>query len=233
MATRLSALVVALVLAGGFTIGAQQSESARELTVEELYLQNIEFQIMKERAFSADRELKYQVLDDLEEMIQDGTAEEDQVSFILEYLALEGISIRIREGSRLVNDFPDVRREATYLLGQLGGEQAKDALLTILLKDEDPIVRAEAAFSLGTVGLLGSESEVVDALVYSIDIMDPSAPDNSYAWAVLSAFEKLAEANNGIPEADVYRALVQIAQGNYFRRVRDRATQILSDMRRF
>ena len=51
----------------------------------------------------------------------------------------------------LGNKDPEVRQDAVVGLGQLGGEEAIDALLGAL-KDEDPGTQAEAALALGKIG---------------------------------------------------------------------------------
>ena len=117
-------------------LGAQSTD--RELTVEELYLRDIEFQILSEKAFSDSREIKLDVLDEIEVMIEEGSVDDpDKVEFVLEYLGMEGTARRVRESGRLVNYYPEVRRRSANLLGRLGGEKAKDALVSILLIDDE------------------------------------------------------------------------------------------------
>ena len=225
-------LVFIMSLAGTFLLGAQQDE--RELTVEELYLKNIEFQILREKAFADDRELKMLVLDDLEKMIDEGSVGEDdiQIELILEYLAMEGTFRRVLESKRLVNYFPEVRRRSANLLGRLGGEEAKDALITVLIKDNEAMVRAEAAYGLGVIGK-NDQNKVVEALLYALEQENPELPDNNFAYAVCLALEKIAKASNGIREPEIYRALVRIAQGNYIRTVKRKALQTLDEMKKY
>ena len=106
------------------TAGAWSQE--REPTVEELFLRDIEFQVLKEQAFQGDHDLKLSVLDTLEEKIESGemTKDDIQLQFVLEYLSLEGTGIRIREGRTLVDNYPLVRRRATQLLGELASENS-------------------------------------------------------------------------------------------------------------
>jgi hypothetical protein len=226
---RLCLLMSALLL--GSSLWAQSTQ--RELTVEELYLRDIEFQILSEKAFSNDQDMKLQVLDELEGMIEKGTVDDpDKVEFVLEYLGMEGTARRIRESNRLVNYYPEVRRRAAGLLGRLGGEKAKDALVSILLIDDEPMVRSEAVYALGTVGL-NDDNEVVKALLFALQRESPDMPDNNLAYAMCLAMEKLAEKNQGIREPEAYRALVQIAQGNYIRTVRRKALETLEMLKAY
>ena len=119
---RAALLVIAAVLAGFgppalVPLSAQAQE--REQTVEELYLRNVELQILREQAFGGDRGTKMAVLDEVEKKVKDGSADKDYL-FILEYLSMEGILRQEREAGRLTNYYPEVRRRAANLLGRSG-----------------------------------------------------------------------------------------------------------------
>ena len=106
-------------------LSAQQAASPapqKEITIEELFLQSVEFQILREKAFSGDYDIKMSALDDLEKKVNDGSykGNDQQVEFVLEYLAMEGSARTTREAGRLVNNFPEVRRRAANLLGRVG-----------------------------------------------------------------------------------------------------------------
>lgn len=229
------AFVVFGSIAVGSMLGAQGTE--RELTVEELYLRDIEFQILSEKAFSDSREIKLDVLGEIETMIEEGDIDDpDKVEFVLEYLGMEGTARRIRESARLINYYPEVRRRAANLLGRLGGEKSKNALVSILLIDDEPMVKAEAAYALGIIGM-NDGNEVVRALLYTLENEDPQMPDNNLAYAVCLAVEKIVEANNGALEGSAYtdlaRTLVRIAQGNYIKTVRRKALQTLEVLKEY
>ena len=228
-------VLVILGLTAAVLLGAQSTE--RELTVEELYLRDIEFQILSEKAFSDSREIKLDVLDEIEVMIEQGTVDDpDKVEFVLEYLGMEGTARRVRESARLINYYPEVRRRSANLLGRLGGKRAKDALVSILLIDDEPMVKAEAAYALGVIGM-NDGNEVVQALLYTLENEDPQMPDNNLAYAVCLAVEKIVEANDGDLDsaayADLARTLVRIAQGNYIKTVRRKALQTLEVLKEY
>lgn len=227
-----AAVAVLLVLAQGLP-AQQKAAGAKEQTIEDLFLKSIEFQVLREQAFSDDYEIKMKALDDLDRKIAEGSVGDNsaQVDFMLEYLAMEGTGRTTREGGRLVNNFPEVRRRAANLLGKIGTENSKNALIRVLLVDDEPMVKAEAAYSLGVVGL-NKDNEVVKALDYVFSKEDPSQPDNNFAYAIALAIEKLAKSGQGISDPIAYKTLVKIAQGNYLRTVKAKALQVLDGLKK-
>ncbi len=222
--------IMIISLTGIFLLDAQ--DSGREVTVEELYLRNIEVQILREQAYSDDREMKLLALDDFEEMIGSGSHDARVVQPVLEYLAMEGIGRKVRESNRLINYFPEVRRRAANLLGRLGGEQAKNTLITVLINDDEPMVKAEAAYALGVIGL-NENNDAVNALNFTLGKEDPDQPDNNFAYAICLAIEKIAAKNNGKLDPIAYRTLVRIAQGSYIKTVKRKALQSLNELKKY
>jgi hypothetical protein len=115
MNMRKAVLLVLFAMLVATTLAAQQGTSG-ELTIEELYLQNAEIRIIREQAITQDREMKMLALENIQEMLYNGklagdtTAREAHV--ILDYLAGEGLTRMIRENHRLINYYPEVRRQA-------------------------------------------------------------------------------------------------------------------------
>jgi hypothetical protein len=231
---RTFAVTLLLILAAAF-LGAQSAQAGgKELTIEEKFLQkSIELQVLKEQAFAPEYDSKMTALDDLADKISRGSlgGDSDDVEFILEYLAMEGTSHTVREGLRLANYFPDVRRRAAELLGKVRTERAKDALITVLLNDNEPMVKAQAAYSLGELGM-NDDNEVAAALVFAVDREDQTRVDNNWGYAMVLAFEKLNQKTGGIKYPGVFRALVKISQGNYLATVRQKALQVLEAMKK-
>jgi hypothetical protein len=227
------AVILVLLLSAVSALGAQDKKpTAKEQTIEELFLQNVEFQILREKAFSDDLELKMSVLDDMDKKINEGSIGDNksQVGFVLEYLSMEGSSRTVREDGRLINNFPEVRRRAVNMLGRLGGPDSQRALITVLLSDREPMVKAEAAYGLGVIGL-NDANEAVQAIAFAFDREDPTKPDNNYAYAIVLAIEKLSQKTGGIKDPAAYRTLVKIAQGNYLRTVKTKALSVLDSLR--
>jgi hypothetical protein len=225
----------ALLLAGPvLSLCAQDAKAgSKEITIEQLFLQSVEFQILREKAFSDDYEIKMSALDDLEKKIDGGVASgsEAQIEFVLEYLALEGSGHIVREMGRQVNNFPEVRRRAAGLLGRLGGDAAREALVRVLIIDDEPMVQAEAAYALGVIGQ-NPNNEVVQAIAFVFDREDPAKPDNNLGYALVLAIEKLAQkVPGGLKDPAGYRTLVRISQGNYLRTVRTKALAVLDELK--
>jgi hypothetical protein len=231
MVTVIAAVLTVWAVSPAFSQDAKAS-TTKELTIEELFLKSVEFQILREKAFSDDYEIKMNALDDLERMIKDNGVggNSAQVEFVLEYLSMEGSLHIVREDRRQVNNFPEVRRRAAGMLGKLATPQAMRALITVLLGDQEPMVKAEAAYGLGEIGL-NENNEAVEAIAFALDRQDPSKPDSNFAFAICLAMEKIGQKTGGIKDPTAYRALVKIAQGNYNRTTKAKAMQVLDIMK--
>ncbi len=214
------------------SIPAQEEDE--EITVEERYLQNIEIGIIREQAVTLDRDSKLLALDNLQEMLDDGKIDEESAEalYLLDYLAMEGVNRQVRMSGRLINYFPMVRKKAANILGQIGGETAKNTLLDVLEADSEPMVKSEAVYALGQIGL-NDDEEVARAIAYEIMNQNVVSPDDNFAFACLLAFEKIAESNDGIKEPSVYLAIIQIAQGKSIKVVREKAFEVLDNLRRY
>jgi HEAT repeat protein len=210
------------------------NDGTAERTIEELYLQNAEMSVIRQQAVTVDREMKLLALDNMEQLIEEGKVNEDSADalYLLDYLAMEGIAREVRVNGRLINYFPEVRRRAANLLGKVGGETAKDTLLDVIDNDNEPMVLAEAAYALGEIGI-NNDDQVALVLADMITQQSVVAPDDNLAFAVLLAFEKIAEANEGLNNPDVFNAIIQIAQGNYIREVRRKALDVMNKMRSY
>ena len=235
MNRKIIVLLLFLSVVAGTTVWGQNAAESREktATIEELYLQSGDIMIMREMAFIDDRDMKLQSLKMIEESIKDGTFStgDPGAHFVLDYLSEEGISRVIKENNRLVNYFPTVRRESCRLLGELGGENAKDTLINVLKVDDDPVVLAEAAYALGVIGI-DEEGEASKAIGFALQRQDQLVPNDNFAHASLLAIEKLIEKNGSVNNREIYSAVVQIAQNsNYIRPVKEKAYQVISLLR--
>jgi hypothetical protein len=221
-----------LVFLTTFSLAAQQGNE-REQTIEDIFLQSIEMRILNELARGTDRDTKMEALNSLEAMLDDGRIQEgdQEVHYILDSLSLEGTGTQYREGGRLVNNFPDVRRRAAELMGKMGGVNAKDSLINVLLADDEPMVKAEAAYALGELGY-NENDQVSQALSWAILNDNILTPDNNFAFATLLAFEKIIDSNGELSDASVFRALVRISSGNYIRPVKQKAQEVIKKLQR-
>ncbi|MDR1836572.1 MAG: HEAT repeat domain-containing protein [Treponema sp.] len=223
-------LIVAAVIA--VSTAAAQSSSGREMTIEETYLrESIELMIIRETARSSTREQKYIALEYIGEALGRGSTN-DELRQTLEYLAMEGSRSVARENGRVVNNFPDVRREAAKYLGQLGTEEARVALVNVCRYESEPLVLQEAIKALGDIGT-NVNNETILNITMVMSRFDNLTPDNLMAIATIDAFEKIARKNNGINYPGAIQLLIRISEGIYITPVRERARQLLADLRNY
>ncbi len=177
-----------LFLAMAGTVSAQ---SRTEKTVEEDYLSSFEDVMIAELTASPEYEMKNLALQYLENAVNEGRTTPDMVSS-LKSLAGEGVTKRSRTNGRLMNNYPDVRKKACELLGQVGTEDAKNTLVQIIADEQEPMVAAAAVHALGDIGLNESD-EVVGAIIFMQRRYDALNPSSSLALELLFAYEKLAD----------------------------------------
>ncbi len=230
-----------LLLALAAAAVAQDSRTTRVPTIEELYLTNPWVMSVREQALSFDGDIKLLALADIEKRMTDGKLageDEQSIQAILIGLAHEGTRYGVTEERRLVNYYPMVRKKAAELLGRLGSETSDktvrslsmNGLVDILIFDVEVMVKAEAVYALGVIGD-EADGFVAEVLADSIRKQTAVAPDNNYAYATALAIEKLADKNRGLRDFRAYTTLVTIMQGNYTRKVKDKAYEVLQKLR--
>ena len=203
-------------------------------TIEELYLKNVAMRVVREQATDLNRDSKLLALASIREMINSGSVTKDSATTldVLGYLANEGTAREVMENNVQINNFPEVRRQACNLLGEIGGQKADDILMQVMLQDSEPMVLSEAAYALGQIGLNkdGAVSKRIADVVMRQTIVKP---DNNFAFASLLAFEKLAKKNNGLSDPASFQAIVKISQGPYIRTVKEKALQVLDELKKY
>jgi hypothetical protein len=215
-----------------FAQNSNTANSDREMSVEESYLQeSVELMVIRETSRADSRDQKLIALQYIGEAIDRGNTGEE-VRQALEYLSMEGVMSKARENGRLVNNFPDVRRQAAKYLGDLGTPEAKNTLIKICVADPEPMVLQEAVKSLGTIGL-NDNDETVSTIAWIVTRFDVLNPDNLLALSAIDAFDKIAEKNNGIKDPNVIRVLIRISEGPYIKPVQERAKQTLMNLRKY
>ena len=227
MKIRAISLIPVLLLAA-LPLTAQESER----TIEELYLQSaIKTQVVRTLSNSPDRDMKMIAVLNFAQMVAEGTADNPEIVAILGNLAGEGVTNVVREQGHVQNDFPDVRREAARILGELGTEQAAQQLNTILLTDPEPMVMAEAILAISKI-----EVEDRDArdrsMAASIYRQTAINKDNNFAYTFLQSIDTVARREGGIANPMIFEEIAKIAdaRNGYNRVVRDRAFQLLRDL---
>ena len=228
---RFSVLAV-LALSAVSIVAAQSSDRNREMTVEQSYLQeSIENTIIRETARSDSREQKFIALEYISDAIGRGNTSDDVLN-TLEYLCLEGTKSVARQSGRVINNYPDVRRQAVKQLGALGTKEAKTILLEMCQFENEPMVLQETIKALGDIGI-NENNETISNITFVVSRFDSLRPDNLVALATIDTFEKIAKANNGLNSTDAVRLLMRISEGSYIRPVQDRARQLLADLRSY
>ena len=205
----------------------------RELTVEESYLQDtIELMIIREQSRTDSRDSKMVALEFISDALARGNRS-DEIRATLEFLSLEGVMNMTRENGRVVNNFPDVRKEAAHQLGILGTPEAQTTLLRMINVDNEPMVITEAVRSLGVIGS-NDNDEITRAIAWTVNRFHFNNPDNFLALSALDAFERIADANGGIlTDRSALEVIFRISEGPYIRPVQERARALLNKLRRF
>jgi len=211
---------------------AAQSSSKKEMSVEESYLQeSIELMIIRETARAYTRDQKMLALEYIGEALGRGSTN-DEIRQTLEFLSREGRMNMARENGRLMNNFPEIRRQSAKYLGQMGTEEARKSLLEIVTYENEPMVLQEAIKSLGDIGV-NDNNETVTHIAWIMSRFNSTNPDNLMALATIDAFEKIARKNNGINAPEAIRTLNLITEGQYVTPVKERARQLLAELRTY
>jgi HEAT repeat protein len=227
---RFTILIMITVLA--VPVAFTQTNTNREMTVEESYLQeSIEMMIIRETARADSREQKLIALEYIADAIDRGN-NNDEIRQTLEFLSREGRRTVARENGRVTNNFPDVRRQSAKYLGQLGTAEAQRTLLEITQFENEPMVLQEAIKSLGDIGI-NDNNETIAHIAWIVGRFNNLNPDNLMAIATIDAFEKIARKNGGLNSKEAIETLVKIQEGHYVTPVRERAKQLLAELRTY
>jgi hypothetical protein len=229
---RFSILIITAVIIVSTAAAQSNSTAKREMSVEESYLQeSIEIMIIRETARAYTREQKLIALEYINEALERGNTN-DEIRQTLEFLSREGRMNMARENGRLMNNFPEVRRQSAKYLGKMGTEEARKTLLDICSYENEPMVLQEAIKSLGDIGT-NENNETVTHIAWIMNRFNSTNPDNLMALATIDAFEKIARKNNGINAPEVPKVLNLIAEGQYVTPVKERARQLLAELRTY
>ncbi|MCK9171422.1 MAG: HEAT repeat domain-containing protein [Treponema sp.] len=204
------------------------SNAKSETSVENEYLNDMDGTVILTLAQSEEYDNKLVALQYLETSVEKGNTS-DEVVAALDQLAGEGISTQTRKNGRLMNNYPDIRRQACLLLGKIGGEHSKNTLKNIALADNEPSVQAAAIKSLGDIGI-NANDEVTEAIAYANLRNRVLNPTSSMAFEVLNAFEKLS-ANTQNKKAMIDEISHIAADSHYNSAVRKHALDILKNMK--
>ena len=221
---------IALCVLAGLVFGTAAFAQESETTVEGEYMSTMDELIVTELANSDERENKEVALQYLRDAAENGNVSPDMIAS-LEHLAGEGTNTQSRTKGRVMNNFPDIRREACLILGKVGTKEAAVKLNGIVKTDNEPMVIAAAFSSLGEIGY-NDNDEVSNAITFYMnrfETMNPSG-NSSLALAAVNAYEKLA--GNTKDTKPIFDSLARIsADYHYAAIVRKRALEVLSNLR--
>lgn len=215
---------------------APAGASSGPKTIEEKRLESsVEVQVISSLVAENGRDEKIKALEFIRNMIDKGkvTDKSTDVVGLLEELGAEGTTKQVVENRRVINDFPEVRREAAELLGQVPSDQSRAILLNMAIKDKESMVVSEAVYSLGLIGAGSQSAQVEDVITSLVRSQDAIRPDSNFAFAAVSALEMLGKKSNGKVSQEVFAALIRIQNGNYIRPVREKAKQVLDGFTKY
>jgi hypothetical protein len=144
---------------------------------------------------------------------------------VLGYLAGEGVIYRSSTGTAAGPGDPQIRLEACHLLGELGSEGARAALLQVMAADEDTGMKAAAVDSLAIVGF-DPDGELARAILYKVE----ESGQERFHLACARALYRIIMSSQTMVHPDNYRALAELARRDASARVRERASGYLRDL---
>ncbi|MDR0761192.1 MAG: HEAT repeat domain-containing protein [Treponema sp.] len=228
--------MILAVLSSGvcvLAVGQNSSGGSREMSVEESYRQeSVENMIIREQSRADSMEMKLIALEYIRDAIDRGN-KGPEIQSALEYLAMEGIINIIREDNRVINNYPPIRVKAAEYLGDMGTPEAKNLLIRLVRTDKEPMVLQEAIKSLGRIAT-NDGNEIINVISgVVIRRNNLNQPDNLLAFSALEVYDKIAKANGGLQDPIVVQTVINIAEGNYSPTVRNRAKQVLVNLREY
>lgn len=199
----------------------------KETSVENEYLNDVDSEIITSLADSDELDNKILALQYLSDAIESGNTS-TQILAALDKLAGEGISNQARTNGRLVNNYPEVRRQACLLLAKVPTEHSKNTLISVAITDNEPMVISAAVKSLGEIGI-NTNDEAVEAIAFATKRNAVLNPTSSLALEVVTAYEKLSETTTN--QKIIINSLTQIGSNyRYATPVRDKAKKLLKKL---
>lgn len=87
--------------------------------------------------------------------------EDREAADLLEFFGTQGTKVAEKKGSLIVNNFPDIRAKACVLLGQLGGDFARNACIAIVTAEVDSPAQTADVLARGynALGIIGDDDQ--------------------------------------------------------------------------
>lgn len=192
---------------------------------------DVEFAYLEYLVEDASREAKLLALDIINEMIYEEEDVRPYLPVLLGELASEGTLKANFESGRVVNDFPEIRRTASEMLGDVGTLQSGDLLVRLLTFEYDSTVQLSMIRALGA--LMSDRNGLATAAVSSIvmeDLRRRERPDSRIARETLSTVASVYEYHGEMPHESGYEVLFEIYRGAYPKDVREMALAVMRRM---
>ena len=228
--------LISIFIFFSFSIFAQQQavqkasdveEVETETSVENEYLNDIDGDIIMSLANSDELDNKLVALQYLQNAIDEGNTSETVIK-ALDQLAGEGLTNQSRTNGRLMNNFPEVRRQACLMMAKIPTEHSKNTLISIAVADNEPMVIAAAVKSLGEIGI-NENDETVEAIAFANRRNQVLNPTSSLALEVLTAYEVLA--SNTENKKTLIDSVARISTDyHYVTPVRQKAYKLLKEL---
>jgi len=228
MIAKIIAVLVTFAVAVVPSVMAQAAESGT--AGEQSDEQTVEMMIIRESSMSSNRELNLFALENTESAIGRGNTG-TEVYAALERLVFSGTQNRAVIRGHVVNNFPDVRREAARQLGLVGTEEARAILLRACLSEVDPMVMYEIINSIGGIELENNEQAIATIVWVAGRFHRAPAPSNHVAMAAVNALDSLSERDGGLTNPSAFMYLFAVAEGPYVHHVRSRAWEVIDGLR--
>lgn len=218
---------VKTALIASFMILTSVFAFAQDKSVESEYLDDVDGGIILALADTDDYDSKLVALQYLQSALEEGNTS-DAVLKALDRLAGEGIMNPSMTKKRVMNNFPEIRRQACLLMSKVPTEHTKNTLISIAIADNEPMVIAAAVKSLGDIGI-NNNDEAVEAIAFANRRNQVLNPTSSLAWEVLNSFELLADSTEN--KKTMLDAITLISTDyHYVTPVRQKALKLLKTM---
>jgi len=189
---------------------------------EEHLTEAIEMMIIRETARGDDLYQKLIALEYIEDII---SRERRSVYLNEIVLALEFLYLDAVENHRDIPNFTYIRLRAAMLLGEIGTEEAKNALIVILQNDYEEIVLVYALRALNKIRVNDNGEAIANiVLCFNRNYIIDGELNPNIALAAIDALGRVARQSKIIPDPDAMAVLSFISlEARYERRVRERA----------
>ncbi|HUI68947.1 MAG TPA: PQQ-binding-like beta-propeller repeat protein [Spirochaetia bacterium] len=193
---------------------------------------NPDYAYLESLAGSQDREQNVLFLSEIQSRIARSSLGKSTwyVVRLLEALAGSGLITPIYQNQKTINDFPDLRAEASAVLGMTGSASSRWMLLRIVAAETDSAALSAEVRALGDLTVDGDDASA-RTIAAAFVRLGTSPPDNRLAAATVDALDRIATYRGAISPSSV-ETLISIYHGPYVAEVRSAALTAIERDRR-